>query len=76
MYNSWGAIIWESKLLDEKGSPLESWDGTCKGHSVQEGVYVWRIQAVFRDGSIWDNKDVGEHGKLTEQVFGTITVIR
>jgi PKD repeat protein len=76
VYNSWGAMVWESKLLDEKGSPLESWDGTYKDHPVQEGVYVWRIQAVFRDGTIWDNKDVGEHGKLTEQVFGTITVIR
>ncbi|MBK7031468.1 MAG: gliding motility-associated C-terminal domain-containing protein [Bacteroidales bacterium] len=76
VYNSHGALIWESKQLDERGSPVESWDGTYKGHPVQQDVYVWKIQAIFRDGTIWNNKDVGNHDKLTEPVFGTIVLIR
>ncbi|MBK7031274.1 MAG: PKD domain-containing protein [Bacteroidales bacterium] len=76
VYNSHGAMIWESKQLDERGSPVESWDGTYKGHPVQQDVYVWKIQAIFRDGTIWNNKDVGNHDKLTEPVFGTIVLIR
>ncbi|NVO18989.1 MAG: hypothetical protein HXX13_04780, partial [Bacteroidetes bacterium] len=66
----------ESKLLDEKGSPVESWDGTNKGSPAQQDVYIWRVQAVYRDGSIWNNTDIGEHQFLTEQVWGTITLIR
>jgi len=39
-------------------------------------VYVWKISAIFRDGSIWYNQDVGEHKGLSEPVYGTITLIR
>jgi PKD repeat protein len=76
VFNSWGAIIWETKLLDEKGSPVQSWDGTYKGSPVQQDVYIWKIQAVFRDGTVWSNKDMGEHEMLTDKEFGTITLIR
>jgi hypothetical protein len=76
VYNSHGALIWESKQLDEKGSPSEAWDGTCKGHPVQQDIYVWKVQAIFRDGTIWNNRDVGNREKLTEPVYGTIVLIR
>ncbi|MGV1006539.1 MAG: PKD domain-containing protein, partial [Candidatus Nanopelagicales bacterium] len=59
VYNRWGALVWETKLLDEKGSPLEWWDGTFMDHPVQQGIYIWKIQAVFRDGTIWNNEDIG-----------------
>ncbi|MBK7029363.1 MAG: hypothetical protein IPH45_09175 [Bacteroidales bacterium] len=55
---------------------MESWDGTYKGHPVQQDVYVWKIQAIFRDGTIWNNKDVGNHDKLTDKEYGTIVLIR
>jgi PKD repeat protein len=76
VFNSWGAVIWESSMLDDKGSPTQAWDGTYKGHPVQEDVYIWKIQAVFRDGTIWNNTDTGDHTLLSQQVFGTITLIR
>ena len=76
VYNTHGALIWESKKLDENGAPMEAWDGTYKDHPVQQDVYVWKIQAIFRDGTIWNNKDVGEHEKLTTEVFGTVVLIR
>jgi len=76
VYNAHGALIWESKQLDEKGSPAEAWDGTYKGHPVQQDIYVWKLQAIFRDGTIWNNRDVGNREKLTEPVYGTIVLIR
>jgi len=76
VYNSHGALIWESKQLDEQGAPAQGWDGTYKDHPVQQDVYVWKIQAVFRDGTIWTNNDTGEHKNLSDPVFGTIVLIR
>ena len=76
IYNRQGMLVWSSTALDEKGSPTESWDGTYKLKPCQLDVYVWKIMAVFRDGSIWTNSDVGEHKGLSEPVYGTITLIR
>jgi PKD repeat protein len=76
VYNSHGVMIWHSQKLDERGSPMEYWDGTYKGHPVQEDVYVWKIQAVFRDGTIWNNKDIGERELLEGEVYGKIVLIR
>ena len=76
VYNSYGMQIWSSTLLDEAGSPAESWDGTFNGKPCQQDVYVWKITAVFRDGSIWYNTDVGEHEGLSAEKWGTITLIR
>jgi PKD repeat protein len=76
VFNSHGMMLWTSSLLDEKGAPKESWDGIFNGVPCQQDVYVWRIVAVFRDGSIWYNQDVGEHKGLSEPVWGTITLVR
>ncbi len=76
IYNSLGQLIWSSRLLDEKGAPKESWDGTFNEKPCQQDVYVWKIMAIFRDGSVWDNQDVGERKGLSDPVYGTITLIR
>ncbi len=76
VYNSYGALLWKSSKLDEKGAPAEGWDGTYNEKICQQDVYVWKIQAIFRDGSVWYNQDVGEHKGLSEPVWGTITLIR
>ena len=76
VYNSHGILIWKSTLLDEKGSPVESWDGSFNEKPCQQDVYVWKIQALFRDGSIWNNNDVGDHDHLSGPVYGTITLVR
>jgi hypothetical protein len=76
VYNSYGALLWESDLLDDKGAPAESWDGTFNDKPCQQDVYVWKIMAVFRDGSVWYNQDMGEHKGLSGPVYGTITLIR
>jgi hypothetical protein len=77
VYNSHGNVIWSSKLLDEEGAPVEQWDGTYKNNMCQQDVYVWKVRATFRDGSIWNNDDAGVRGMLESgQVFGTVSLIR
>ncbi|MEI6750219.1 MAG: hypothetical protein WCM93_13755, partial [Bacteroidota bacterium] len=76
VYDSHGLLLWRSTLLDEAGSPVESWDGTFKEKPCQQDVYVWKITAIFRDGSIWYNTDIGSHKGLTQETWGTITLIR
>jgi PKD repeat protein len=76
IYNSHGMMLWSSTLLDATGAPAESWDGTYNEKPCQQDVYVWKITAIFRDGSVWYNTDVGEHEGMPEVVYGTITLIR
>jgi PKD repeat protein len=76
VYDRWDAMIWSSESLDDKGAPTEGWDGTYKEVPCQQGIYVWKITAIFRDGKIWRNKDIGDHTDMPEQTSGTITLIR
>lgn len=45
IYNRWGQQLFEGKALDGRG-----WDGAFNGQQQPEGVYVYVIDAVFRDG--------------------------
>lgn len=46
VYNRWGELIFETDELQSKG-----WDGTYKGKDCEVGVYVWRADASFVNGS-------------------------
>ncbi len=39
IFNRWGEVIWESH------DPLAKWDGSYNGQLVQEGTYIWKVQA-------------------------------
>lgn len=52
IFNPRNEKIWESSEL-VNGKPGKSWDGTYKGNPVPRGKYVWRIRAVFDDGTVW-----------------------
>jgi len=70
----WGQVIWESSLLDNEGKPVEGWNGrNAKGELYQSGTYVWKINAVFIDGTTWEGSDIGKGGSKT---IGTVTLIR
>jgi hypothetical protein len=73
VFNRWGELLWESRLIDAQGRPVEGWDGTFKGSLVQQGSYLWRIDAVFIDGSIWEGSAVGTG---QPSIFGTVSLIR
>jgi gliding motility-associated-like protein len=51
VYNRWGQMIFEATSLDGAG-----WDGKLNGIPQPEGVYVYSIDAVFKDGQIEHHK--------------------
>jgi len=52
VFNKWGQLIWETTKLDE-GAPSEGWDGTYKGQDQPQGVYYWKVDIKFINGSDW-----------------------
>lgn len=74
VFDSWGHKLWESSALDSDGRPVEGWDGRqSNGDLYQQGTYVWKIDAVFIDGTIWEGSDIG---KGEYKSIGTVTLIR
>jgi PKD repeat protein len=76
IYDSHRLLLWSSTLLDETGAPAEAWDGTYKEKPCQQDVYVWKISAVFRDGSVWKAPDDINSKKEKSSVWGTVLLIR
>ncbi len=72
VYSAWGNLVFETtELID--GVPSEGWDGTYEGEPLPTGSYVWRIEAVFEDGSHWRGTDNGDGNTGTS---GTIMLVR
>ncbi|MEL6257174.1 MAG: gliding motility-associated C-terminal domain-containing protein, partial [Bacteroidota bacterium] len=57
IFNRWGEKLFESSDLNS------GWDGLYKGKPVQEGVYVFRVEGVGYDGTLFSQA-------------GTLTLIR
>jgi len=53
IFDKWGNIVWYSDKLTPAGSPAEGWNGVYNGIPLEQGAYIWRIQAVFRSGEEW-----------------------
>ncbi|MCW3124148.1 MAG: hypothetical protein JWQ38_3640 [Flavipsychrobacter sp.] len=58
IFNRWGQQIFSSNSIDGRG-----WDGTFNGVAQPEGVFIYRIEATFKDGQI-------------EKHQGNVTLIR
>ena len=71
IFDNWGNLLWESTAL-VNGSPAESWDGQYKGKYVPQGSYVWKIDATFIDGEIWEGQ---EHSGGSTSNTGSIMVL-
>jgi PKD repeat protein len=52
VFNKWGQQLWVTTKLDD-GAPLEGWDGTYNGQEQPQGVYYWKIEIKFINGSDW-----------------------
>jgi len=50
VYDRWGEQVFESGNF-AINDPFVGWDGTFKGESMPTGVYVWVLEAEFRDGA-------------------------
>ena len=73
VFNKWGEMIWQTDKLDEKGAPMEDWDGTMFGVEAPQGIYFWEISAKYKNGTEWVGMSYnGSEPKRT----GTINLIR
>jgi PKD repeat protein len=52
VFNKWGQSLWETTLLNE-GRPVEGWDGTFNAVPQPQGVYFWKIDVEFINGTAW-----------------------
>ncbi len=53
VYEPWsGTCVWSSTAL-KNGQPAEYWDGKFNGADAPAGNYIWKINAIFIDGSVW-----------------------
>ena len=73
IFNKWGALLWESTLLDAEGAPSEAWDGTLNGAEIPQGVYIWNIYAKFINGTVWKGMKYTKGAQITT---GSIHLIR
>jgi PKD repeat protein len=74
VFDKWGELIWESRLLTSDNHPAEGWDGTYQGKMCQQDVYVWKIEATFLDGQIWGG--MAYPNQSDRKTLGDITIIR
>ena len=74
VFDKWGEILWESTALTPELEPAEGWDGYYQGKLCQQGVYVWKIEATFVDGTIWTGTAVGK--EKVAKTIGSLTLIR
>jgi gliding motility-associated-like protein len=51
IYNRWGELLFETSSTEGRG-----WDGSFKGIMQPQGVYVYVIEAAFKDGQHEDHK--------------------
>lgn len=72
IFSPYGELLWESTELDE-GKPARGWDGTHNGHPLPQDVYVWKILAIFEDGTEWRGvkTEVGGYKRI-----GSVTLLR
>lgn len=74
IFTTWGELIFETSSLDADGAPNKSWDGRYKGQLVQQDVYVWRIDAKYKNGTEW--LGMIYPGENRYKKTGTITVVK
>ena len=74
IFDTFGNVIWESDALDDEGKPTGAWDGTFKGITVEQDVYVWKVEATYKDETPWEGKYYWDEDVMRKT--GTVTVIR
>lgn len=74
IFNKWGQLIFQSTELDDKGVPTTGWNGQMKGQLAPLGVYVWKINASFLDGTEW--KGMKYNSSDTPSRTGILHLIR
>lgn len=73
IYTVWGQLIWQSTELTSEGEPAEGWNGIYRDQLMPQDAYVWKIEAKFKNGTVWEGQPDG-NGELKR--VGTVTLIR
>lgn len=73
VFNNYSQLIWETTKLDDKGAPVDGWDGMINGSPAPQGVYIWQVSATFINGDVWKGNSI--NGSLPKRV-GVIHLIR
>ena len=68
IYNKLGQVIWETTQLSD-GKPVESWDGTYRNVLQPQGIYFWKIDVKFINGSEWKGMSYGGPPKRTGEIY-------
>jgi hypothetical protein len=75
IYDKWGNKVYQTESVDADGIPTQPWNGRFMntGDPLPMGAYVWKIYAVFNDGTRWmGQEDVFQ----VVRDFGTVTLLR
>ena len=73
IFTSQGDLIFTSDAIDKLGSPEVAWDATINGIPAAQGVYIWKIEASYFNGTLWKGMP-DLYGKFKQ--IGTVTIIR
>ena len=49
VYDRWGELLYEAKDFATNDESM-GWDGSFRGEALNPGVYIWVVEAVYRDG--------------------------
>lgn len=55
IYDKWGNLIWFTDKL-RYNAPMEFWDCKYNGNLVQQGFYIWKAEAKFKNGYWWQGQ--------------------
>ena len=72
VYDRWGNLLWYSDEVKD-GMFIGSWDGTYNGKIMKSDTYIWKIEAKFLDGQVWDGYDSGNGKKVK---YGNVILVR
>ncbi len=72
IYSAWGNLVFESTKL-KNGSPAIGWNGRHGGEDLPSGSYMWKVSALFKNGTQWKGTDNGDGNTTTS---GTLVLIR
>lgn len=77
VYTTWGERVWESTKIDEKGIPVEAWDGKDKnGQYINSTVFVWKVhKAKFYGNREWGGMKYNREKESPERI-GTLTLLK
>ncbi|MDA3883362.1 MAG: gliding motility-associated C-terminal domain-containing protein, partial [Bacteroidales bacterium] len=73
VYDLWGNLVWYSNEVDDEGNFVGKWDGRYNGKVLKSDTYIWKIEAVFKDGQPWKGIPDGKGG---HDKFGPVMLVR